>query len=182
MLNLKIISKKSFSLISALTFLTIHATSANAACTQNRAIYNDSEQNFTLTFSPEIKNEEPASGSTFTITANDNPDFKLDGNVSWGDEISRPNTVITYNCNNLTTDTVTADDEFNDCTLWQGVVYSLTEGANAELLPRSDEPAAAALLFPDFLSMIESYDFGSAKPIEALQSEVFRFKACTAED
>lgn len=177
MLQPKVLFKQTIAFIGAATLVAVSSASASAACMQNRAIYTDNSQNYTLTFSP-AANQDEQSTNSFTIIANQKPEFKLQGNVQWTDGISRPNAMITYNCTN----DENAEDEIDDCTIWQGVVYALKDGADAELLPRNDEPAAAALLFPDFVSMLDSYDFGPAKPDEPLKWEVFRFKACTPEE
>lgn len=170
------IFRKTIAILSAATVFAVSTAAAQAACMQNRSIYSDSNQNYTLTFSPSQKTDDQSSNS-FTIIANTKPEFKLQGNVQWTEGVSRPTAMITYNC---ASDEM-AEDEIDDCTIWQGVVYALKDGADAELLPRNDEPAAAALLFPDFVSMLDSYDFGAAKPAEPLNWEVFRFKACTPE-
>lgn len=171
------IFKKTFACLTTCTVLMVSTAIASAACTQNRAIYSDNNQNYTLTFSPSHKEEEQT-GNSFTIIANEKPEFKLQGIVQWTEAVSRPSATITYNCAGGDV----AEDEIDDCTIWQGVVYALKDSADAELLPRNDEPAAAALLFPDFVSMLDSYDFGAAKPAEPLNWDVFRFKACTPEE
>lgn len=169
--------KTVFAACSATIMLAASTLGASAACMQNRAIYTDKDQNYTLTFSPSQKEDE-LSSNNFTIIANEKPEFKLEGSVQWADGTIRPAAMITYNC----ASDDTGEDEIDDCAIWQGVVYALKDGADAELLPRNDEPAAAAILFPDFVSMLDSYDFGAAKPAEPLNWEVFRYKACTSEE
>ncbi len=171
------IFKKTIACLASCTILLTVTAAASAACMQNRAAYSDKDQNYTLTFSPVQKDDEQ-SGNSFTIIANDKPEFKLQGTVQWTDGAARPTAIITYNC----AGDDNAEDEIDDCTIWQGVVYALKDGADAEFLPRNDEPAAAAILLPDFVSMLDSYDFGTAKPAEPLNWEVFRFKACTPEE
>lgn len=171
------IIKTMITTLSIAAILAATNAGAYAACMQNRAVYTDRDQNYTLTFSPSQKEDEQSS-SNFTIIANEKPEFKLQGSVQWTDGTARPAAMITYNC---ATDN-TGEDEIDDCAIWQGVIYALKDGADAELLPRNDEPAAAAILLPDFISMLESYDFGEAKPAEPLNWEVFRYKACTSEE
>ncbi|HWD14849.1 hypothetical protein P8H26_06385 [Pseudochrobactrum sp. sp1633] len=177
MITRTVIFKKTFALLASCTILLTATAVASAACVQNRAAYSDKNQNYTLTFSPSQKEDEQ-SGNSFTIIANEKPEFKLQGIVQWSEGVARPSATITYNC---ASDDV-AEDEIDDCTIWQGVVYALKDGADAEFLPRNDEPAAAAILLPDFVSMLDSYDFGTAKPAEPLNWDVFRFKACTPEE
>lgn len=172
-----IMLKQTIACLAACVFLTGPIAVASAACMQNRAVYTDSNQNYTLTFSPSQKEDE-LSSSSFVIVSNQTPEFKLQGNVQWSEGSSRPTAMITYNC----AGDENAEEEIDDCTIWQGVVYALKDGADAELLPHNDEPAAAAILFPDFVSMLDSYDFGQATPAEPLNWDVFRFKACTPEE
>ncbi|MDM7849532.1 hypothetical protein QUF18_00615 [Pseudochrobactrum kiredjianiae] len=177
MLIRTVILKKTFACLASCTILLTATAVASAACMQNRAIYSDKDQNYTLTFSP-VQKEDDQSGNSFTIIANEKPEFKLQGAVQWTEGAARPTAMITYNC----AGDDAAEDEIDDCTIWQGVVYALKDGADAEFLPRNDEPAAAAILLPDFVSMLDSYDFGEVKPAEPLNWDVFRFKACTPEE
>lgn len=177
MLSKTAIVKKTLACLASCTIVLTATAVASAACMQNRASYSDKNQNYTLTFSP-IQKEDEQSGSSFSIIANDTPEFKLQGTVQWTEEAARPTAVITYNC----VGDDAAEDEITDCAIWQGVVYALKDGADAEFLPRNNEPAAAAILLPDFVSMLDSYDFGTVKPAEPLNWDVFRFKACTLEE
>ncbi len=161
--------------------VSICATAAGAACMQNRAIYTDRDDAYTLTFRSEQPNDlkmTPAPSNEFTIAAKDKPDFKLNGVVIWPEEgVSRPYALITFNCKGDGSN----PEDLDDCSIWQGVVYALKDGADADPLPKADEPAAQAVLFPDLVTAIDGYDFGAAKPEKPLQWEVFRFQDCTPE-
>lgn len=165
---------------SALAMSTL-LTAAEAACTQNRAVYQDRDGLFTLTFVAEHKNAlkmTPAPTNEFIITAKDKPEFKLAGSVIWPEEgIARPYGMITYNCKADSSD----PDDLDECSVWQGAVYALKEGAEAETLPKADEPAALAILFPDLVTAMDGYDFAQAKPEKMLQWEAFRFQECTPD-
>ncbi len=89
----------------------------------------------------------------------------------------RPNGIIMYRC---PTGDVTGE-ELEQCTVWRGVIYALTEGADADLLPKAKEPAAQAMLLPGFASSISGFNFKLEKPIETFPWEVFRFKECIPE-
>lgn len=162
--------------------LSVFATAAQAACTQNRAIYRDRDDAYTLTFRPEQPNDlkmTPAPTNEFTITANDKPEFKLDGMVIWPEEgVARPYALITFNCKGDGSD----PEQLDDCSIWQSVVYGLKESAEAEVLPKADEPAAQAVLFPDLVTALDGYDFGNAKPEKPLAWEVFRFQGCSPDE
>ncbi|MFD1199013.1 hypothetical protein ACFQ3K_11920 [Brucella gallinifaecis] len=175
--------KKRFKVLAASALaVTVFSSAVQAACTQNRAIYRDQGDAYTLTFNEAQSNAlqlSPAPTNEFIITADNKPEFKLSGLVVWPEEgIARPYAIITYNCKNGGTD----PEDLDDCSLWQSVVYALKEGAEADVLPKADEPAAQAILFPDLASALDGYDFGAAKPEKPLQFETFRFKACTHEE
>lgn len=158
-------------------------SSALAACMQNRAVYTDRDDNYTLTFRPEEPNDlkfTPAPTNEFTIVANDKPEFKLTGLVVWPEEeeVKRPLGMVMYNC----AGDGASSDELEDCSIWQGVIYALKETAEAEPLPKAEEPAAQAVLFPDLLGALDIYDFGAAKPEKPLTWEAFRFKTCMQEE
>ncbi|MBV2141969.1 hypothetical protein KUG47_00475 [Falsochrobactrum sp. TDYN1] len=161
--------------------VTVFSTAVQAACTQNRAIYRDRDGAYTLSFHPAQANAlemTPAPSNEFTIAANDKPEFKLSGMVIWPEEgVARPYALITFNCKNGGSE----PEDFDDCSIWQNVIYALKEGAEADVLPKADEPAAQAILFPDLATALDGYDFGSAKPETPLQWETFRFQTCAPE-
>lgn len=157
--------------------------SAYAACTQDRAIYSDRDDHYTLAFKPAPEDAPVAASNEFTIkqtgaAADQKSAFKLDGVVMWTEGVARPNGMVMYNCpsGDMT------GEELEACTVWQGVIYALKEGADAGLLPNAKEPAAQALLLPDLASSVAAFDFGQAKPAEPLSWEVFRFKECAPEE
>lgn len=157
--------------------VSLVASPALAACTQDRAIYTDKDDAYTLTFKSVPEDQPTASSNEFSITMNDS-DLKLDGVVMWTEgEVARPNGIVMYKC----PDGDVTGEELEACTVWQGVIYALTEGADADLLPKAKEPAAQALLLPDLSSAISGFDFKLAEPIETFPREVFRFKECVPE-
>jgi hypothetical protein len=132
----------------ALLGCALSSAPAFAACTQDRAIYTDRDDAYTLTFKHVPEDQPVMTSNEFSIEMND-------GDVT--------------------------GDELQACTVWRGVIYALTEGADADLLPKAKEPAAQALLLPDFSSSISSFNFKLEKPIETFPWEVFRFKECVPE-
>ncbi|WP_373288621.1 hypothetical protein [Brucella endophytica] len=156
--------------------------SAYAACTQDRAIYTDRDDHYVLAFKSMPEGAPVTTTNEFTITqkgeaADAKKAFKLDGVVMWTDGVSRPSGQIMYNC----PDGDVTGEELEACIVWQGVIYGLKEGAEAELLPKAKEPAAQALLFPDLAGALGATEFGETKPAEPLSWEVFRFKECAPE-
>lgn len=162
--------------------LSLFSSVVQAACTQSRAIYQDHDDTYELTFRPQQENSlkmSPAPTNEFTITVKDKPEFKLSGVVVWPEEdIARPYALVTFNCKGNGSN----PEDLDDCSVWQNVVYALKDGAEAGLLPKGDEPAAQAILLPDLVTALDGYDFGAAKPEKMLQWEVFRFRGCMPED
>lgn len=156
--------------------VSLLATPAFAACTQDRAVYTDRDDTYTLTFRHVPEDQPVMTSNEFTIQLNES-DVKLDGVVMWNEGVARPNGIVMYKCPG---GDVTGD-ELRACTVWQGVIYALKEGADADLLPKAKEPAAQALLLPDFSSSMSGFNFKLEKPIETFPWEVFRFKECVPE-
>ncbi|MGH7003157.1 MAG: hypothetical protein ACREIP_04345 [Alphaproteobacteria bacterium] len=160
----------------ALAAVMIMAAPAHAACTQDRAVYTDRDDDYTLRFRPLSEDQPDAASSEFSLERNDG-DLKLDGVIMREGDAIRPNGLIMFQCPGGDA----TGDELRACTVWQGVLYALKEGAEAEFLPRAKEPAAQALLLPDLSASMSAFDFKRAKPLETFPWDVFRFKECTPE-
>ncbi len=82
--------KKLFKVVAASALaVTVFSSAVQAACTQNRAVYRDQGDAYTLTFHAAQSNAlkmNPAPTNEFTITADDKPEFKLSGLVIWPEE------------------------------------------------------------------------------------------------
>lgn len=156
-------------------FAIVAASPAYAACTQDRAVYTDRDDDYTLTFKHFPEDQPVATSNEFVLQRNET-DLKLDG-VVMRDEAARPNALIMYNCPSGDA----TGDELTACTVWEGVPYALKDGAEAEYLPKAKEPAAQALLLPNLSGAMSSFNFKLEKPIETFPWEVFRFKECVPE-
>jgi len=163
-------------ILAAIFGCALSVTPAFAACTQDRAIYTDRDDAYTLTFRHVPEDQPVMTSNEFTIEKNDS-DLKLDGVVMWSEGVARPNGMIMYKCPSGDV----PGDELQACTVWRGVIYALTEGADADLLPQAKEPAAQALLLPDFSGSMSRFNFKLEKTIETFPWEVFRFKECVPE-
>lgn len=161
------------SLVTALMLQGSLAAWAKPECRQDRAVYGDEEGKITLSFKPKQENVPAVTSNEFTVALKE-PALSMDGVVMWSDGVSRPNGIVMYQC---PTGDVTGM-ELEACTVWQGVIYSLEEGADADLLPVAEEPAAEALLFPDFAAYVSAFDFKTDEPVRSVPFEVFRFKEC----
>lgn len=143
-------------------------------CTQDRAVYADSEGRTTVSFKVTPDNVPAMTSNEFTIAVQD-ADIRMDGVVMWLSGVPRPGGIVMYQC----PDGDVTGEELEACTIWQGVIYALQQGANAGFLPKAKEPAAEALLFPDFADYVTAFDFRKDKPLGTFPFEVFRFRECT---
>ena len=69
-------------------------------------------------------------------------------------------------------------EELEACTVWQGVIYSLTKDADAKLLGKRGAPHAEALLLPDFSRYAMEHPFKTPLAGPPKVDDVFRMKAC----
>ncbi|MCO4317383.1 hypothetical protein M8997_009335 [Phyllobacterium sp. 21LDTY02-6] len=144
-----------------------------AACTQDRAIYADADDRYTLTFQRQAGDSAENLASEFFLKDGESQ-LQLSGVVMREGAASRPQAALMYDC--PSGDATGA--ELAACTVWQGVIYGLKEGADAELLPRAAEPAAQAVLLPDLAGTAAGFDFKLDKPLGAMPPDVYRFKEC----
>ncbi|MGH6763364.1 MAG: hypothetical protein ACRECW_17460 [Phyllobacterium sp.] len=161
------------SLLLALTLQGSLAAWAKPECRQDRAVYADPDGVISLSFKAKQEDVPSVTSNEFTIALKE-PAVSMDGVVMWNEGVSRPNGIVMYQCPGG--DVTGADLEA--CTVWQGVIYSLEDGSNAGLLPTAGEPAAEALLFPDFAAYASAFDFKTDEPLKSVPFEVFRFKDC----
>ncbi|EJM99827.1 hypothetical protein [Phyllobacterium sp. YR531] len=166
-------TRRSLAVISALGIA--FASPAYAACTQDRAVYTDRDDDYTLTFKHFPEDQPVATSNEFVLQRNET-DLKLDG-VVMRDQAARPNGLIMFNCPSGDA----TGDELAACTVWEGVPYALKDGVDAEYLPKAKEPAAQALLLPNLSGAMSNFNFKLEKPIETFPWEVFRFKECVPE-
>ncbi|MHC1547438.1 hypothetical protein [Phyllobacterium sp. K27] len=165
--------RQSLAAISALGI--VFASPVHAACTQDRAVYTDSDDDYTLTFKHFPEDQPVATSNEFVLQRN-HTDLKLDG-VVMRDEAARPNALIMYDCPGGDA----TGDELAACTVWEGVPYALKDSAEAVYLPQAKEPAAQALLMPNLSGAMSNFDFRLEKPIETFPWDVFRFKECVPQ-
>lgn len=141
---------------------------ALAACPQELAIYEDSTGN-SITFLP--PQENTAAEQEFTLRLGQTA---LQGVVMWSKEPDRPNGIVMDQC----PDGDVTGEELNACTVWQGVIYSLTKDADAKLLGKRGAPNAEALLLPDFSRYAMEHTFKTPLAGPPKVDDVFRMKGC----
>jgi hypothetical protein len=157
----------------AIVAALLQAGATQAACTQERARYIDSQGVYELTFAP-VDPEASASSHTFKMTVKDTK-LLFDGYVLPSEPVDRTNGVLFNNCpeGDITGDDIAA------CTVWQGIVYANGAG-KIGLLPKQGEPAAAEILLPGFgPSLQASSAWGKGKATVA-PWDVLVLKGCSS--
>lgn len=150
------------------------AASLRGTCDMAHAVYRQPESGFELHFHP-VAHWSRVGGTSemFRVRV---PGFapELEGMVVWNNGESRPNGSVMLAC---PSDAMT-DEDFADCTLWDGVIYGVGDDT-ATLLPDSEEAMAPRrILLPDFGRKIRYsalfYDWG----IEEVPFDVFELSGC----
>ena len=128
-------------LISAVAMLS--ATTANAACPIELAVYEDRDKATSIDFRPTLQSATVTNSFKMVL---DN-DTVLDGVVMWSDGVARPNGMLMHRC----PEGDVTGEELDACTVWQGVIYSVDAEGNVGLLPREriGAPAPKRLIFSD---------------------------------
>lgn len=114
-----------------------------ADCSLATAQYRSAEDGFTLSFVPL---REALANQTNSFTLERSGDERvLEGSVIWNQGISRPNGALRYDC----PEDAFTEDDFADCTYWQGVVYQIDAG-EIDYIGAQTDAAPQTLLLPDF--------------------------------
>ena len=141
-------------------------------CQQERAIYADRDGAYELRFEA-ADSEEPASSSYRVSVAVKNTEVKLNGFIMGSEPVDRSNGILFHNC----PDGDTTGEEIRKCTVWEGVIYSATEG-KIDLLPKTGSKAAPEILLPGFaLGLVDSSAWGQGKA-SVVPWDVFSLKGC----
>ena len=115
-----------------------------ADCLQQQAIYGDADAAYELRFEP-VGSASAATSNHFKIKVG-KTDLVLDGIVMQSGEPVRASGMIMNNCPE---GDVTGDD-IAACTVWQGVIYSISADGKVDSLPQEGMAAAQQVLLPDF--------------------------------
>ena len=121
--------------------LLTSAAPSLAACPIELSTYADRDGAAEINFVP--NREAVAVSNSFRMMVD--KDVVLYGIVMWSDGVRRPNAMLMYMCPD---GDVTAE-EYEACTVWQGVVYTADETGKIDLLPAQGTPAPRTLIFPD---------------------------------
>lgn len=149
------------------------ATGLAAACTQGRAIYMDADRLYTLAFSP-VQSDAAATSHAFTITV-DKTGHRMDGHVMASDPLGRPVGTLLDQC----PDGDVTGEDLAACTIWEGLLYSHSDG-EIDILPAESEPAAGQILLPGFGdALVHSKAWAPGKATVA-PWDVFTLKGCAS--
>lgn len=143
-----------------------------AECRFDKAIYTQKESSYVLRFKPSRElGRFPGTSNFFYVEATDLKK-PLTAWVIWNNGESRPTGSVMLDC----PEDGMSNEDYEACTHWKGVMYSLT-GDGAELLPMESEPAPATILLPDFGRKMR-YSLLSGVAGEEVPWDVFRFDRC----
>ncbi len=158
--------------VSASTLSALLAVSPALAadCRQEKAIYVDADGAYELRFEP-VGSVSAATSNHFKVKIA-KTDLVLDGIVMQSDEPVRANGMIMNNCPE---GDVTGDD-IAACTVWQGVIYSVSSDGEIASLPGEGLEAAAQVLLPDFGPAIRNSSIWGKATVAPW--DVLTFKEC----
>ena len=148
------------------------AAFAAVPCTQAKAIYGNEIESYTLTFKP-AESDAAATSNTFTLTESKSG-LTFDGIVIWNQGFSRPNGILMHHC----PEGDVTGEELDACTLWQGVMYDLKGGSDADLLPAESDPAASAILLPDIGRALHYSALKQSGKLALAPFDTFQIKGC----
>ena len=154
----------------ALAALAATASPARAACPIELATYGQSETGARVEFSPAPKNA--AVTNTFRLLLGN--DVLLDGIVMWTEGVSRPNGLLTYQC---PLGDVTGE-EYEACTVWQGVIYTSDRSGTIGLLPSEGKEAPELLVLPDLGPSVQAAPALAAHELQDVPWDVFSKDGC----
>lgn len=141
----------------------------HAACPQELAVYaaeNGDALEFTGNSDAEFNFHQ------ISILLKDGP--MLDAYVEANFETSAPEMSIQYNC----PDGDLTFDDLKSCTVYRNEVFSVSENGERDELPSAGQPAASAILLPDFeKSLWENAAFEGQGP-NAKPAETFKLSGC----
>ncbi|KQY01905.1 hypothetical protein ASE23_17400 [Rhizobium sp. Root73] len=151
-------------------FLAVSPAGA-ADCLQEQAIYGDADNAYKLHFEP-VGSASAATSNHFKVKVG-KTDLVLDGIVMQSDEPVRANGMIMHKCPE---GDVTGDD-IAACTIWQGVIYSVSADGKVLSLPGEGLEAAAQVLLPDFGPAIRNSSIWGKATVAPW--DVLTFKGCS---
>jgi hypothetical protein len=155
--------------IAAILAVQLGVAPALAACPIELAVYRDLDGAASLDFRP--TGESAAVTNTFRLV---NDRIVLDGIVMWSEGVARPNGMLGYRCplGDAT------GQELNECTVWQGVIYTSDDAGNIGLLPAEGAPAPKTLILSDLGHALRFSAAYGAHGFDKIPVDVFTISGC----
>lgn len=152
---------------------TSPAMAAGEACTQERAVYSDSDKLFELRFLPVDSQSASATHRFEIVRPGERP--ALDGYVMSTEPVARSSGMVFNQC----PDGDVTGADLAKCTVWEGVIYGEAAG-RLNLLPPQGQPAAPEILLSGFgPALVESSAWDNDRDRIA-PWDVFTLKGCGA--
>lgn len=142
-----------------------------AECTQERAVYADSEGVYSLAFEP-VDLESSSSTHRFKMAVKDSK-IVFDGYVMPSDPVDRTNGMLFYNC----PEGDATGEDLAACTIWEGVIYGNASG-KIDLLPKQGAQAANEILLPGFGPSLQASSAWGKDKATVVPWDVLTLKGC----
>ena len=157
-------------LSSSAAVLAVLALPAHAACPQELGVYTEPEAGASLEFKPA---PDGAANHEFKLVFSEN-DVVLDGVVMWTEDVARPNGMLMHNC----PEGDVTGEELAACTVWQGVIYTVSEFGAVGLLPERGAAAAVHLILPDLGPAVRNSPIWGAHGVSKAPWDSFTLSGC----
>lgn len=146
------------------------AGTAHAACPIELSVYGDKDGVAGIDFMP--RGEAAAVTNRFRMVLEKG--VVLDGLVMWSEGVERPNGMLTHQC----PEGDVTGEEIENCTVWQGVVYTADGSGNIGLLPAERADAPQTLIFPDLAYSLRYSSAHGEDGLTKLPADVFVLQGC----
>lgn len=150
--------------------LALAAAPAHAACPQELGVYAEAEAHASLEFKPA---PEGAASHEFRLVFAENG-VVLDGIVMWTDDPARPQGMLMHDC----PEGDVTGEELAACTVWQGVIYTVSEFGAVGLLPERGAAAAVHLILPDLGPSVRSSSIWGVNGVTKAPWDAFTLSGC----
>lgn len=146
--------------------------SAEDRCALEKAVFVEAEAGTVLTFKP-VGSDAAAVSHLFTVTGGK---LKLDGNVMYDEESSRPAGMAMNNCPQG--DATGA--ELRACTVWTGVPYALdVASGHIDILGPEGSQAPDAILMSGLGPAVRHSALWEKSGLKSVPWDLYVFKECT---
>ncbi len=150
--------------------LVLAASSAQAACPIEQAVYEEAESAARIEFFAIAG----AATVTNSFRMKLDSDVTLDGIVQWSDGVARPHGRLFHKC----PEGDATGAELEACTVWQGLVYTADAAGSISLLPSEGVEAPKSLILTDLGPWLRQSAAYGAGGFTKVPWDVFVLKDC----